>query len=338
MRNKAIFFFIPLQFMIRGFCSEYPVSDHFNGKRFFNPEPNHTFNDMIRWMWNMKTVQWPKWIDDPVQPPPPDKADEGSIRITYINHATILVQIDNINILTDPMYSMRAGPFKWLGTKRIRKPGIPMDNLPRIDYILISHNHYDHLDIPTLKEIRKKYDPVVITGLGNKKLISKSGFSKVIELDWWNKYNASDNLTITFTPARHTSGRGLFDTDKTLWGGFVIQSGNKKIYFAGDTGFGQFAEQIKNRFGSVPVAILPLGNYEVRWFMQSQHINPDDAVKIHLLLNVEQSIGMHYATFAEHPEQSIHAHEQDLSKALNDHKIDPEKFRILKFGEGLNIY
>jgi len=233
---------------------------------------------------------------------------------------------------------MRAGPFKWLGTKRIRKPGVSLVDLPRIDYILISHNHYDHLDIPTLQDIRKKYDPVIITGLGNKKLISKSGFTRIIELDWWNEYKAPDNLTIMFTPARHTSGRGLFDTDKTLWGGFVIQSGNKKIYFAGDTGLGQFAEQIKSRVGPVSVAILPLGNYEARWFMQSQHINPDDAVKIHKLLNVKQSIGIHFATFAEHTEQSIHAHEQDLSKALNDYKIDPEKFTILQFGEGLNIY
>jgi L-ascorbate metabolism protein UlaG (beta-lactamase superfamily) len=194
------------------------------------------------------------------------------------------------------------------------------------------------LDIPTLNELRKKCNPIVITGLGNRKLISKSGFSKIIELDWWNEYNAPDNLTIIFTPARHTSGRGLFDGDKTLWGGFVICSHNKKIYFAGDTGYGQFAEQIKSRLGSVSIAILPLGNYETRWFMQSQHINPEDAVKIHQLLNVEQSIGMHYATFVEHPEQSIHAHEKDLSKALNDHQIDAEKFRILQFGEGLNIH
>jgi L-ascorbate metabolism protein UlaG (beta-lactamase superfamily) len=318
----------------------YIKSDHFDGRKFFNPESEHTFKDMLKWMFQMKKVDWPKWVNDLQQPSPPKYIGSNHLRVTYINHATILIQMEGINILTDPIWSMQAGPFSWLGVKRVRWPGIKIEDLPRIDYILISHSHYDHLDIPTLKKLKKLFNPKVLTGLGLKKLLLSIGFTNVEERDWQQEYDTeNNNIQITFVPSLHSSGRGLFDKNKSLWGGFVIQTKTgKRIYFAGDTGYGEFIENIKKKFNSFDLAIFPIGSYQARWFMKNQHMNPDDAVKAHKFLNVKQSIGMHYATFAEHPEQTIDAHEKDLKKALQVNGIPEPEFRILGFGEGLDVY
>jgi L-ascorbate metabolism protein UlaG (beta-lactamase superfamily) len=333
-----IFVLIVVTTLINNSCLKFPISEHSDGKKFFNPETGHTFKDQIKWMWQMKTVEWPKCIEDIPQPAPPSTINGNKIRVTYINQATVLIQTNGINILTDPIFSRKAGPVSWLGTERIRKPGVAFDSLPQIDYILISHNHYDHLDIPSLKILARKHNSTVLTGLGNKKQLQSIGFKNVIELDWWDNQKQKDSLiSFTFVPARHSSGRGLFDKDKTLWGGFVIITTNGDIYFAGDTGFGEFSDQIQSKFKDFVLAILPIGSYEKRWFMKDQHMNPDDAVDLHLKLNVAQSIGMHYATFAEHPEQVIDAHEKDLKTALERYNVDPLKFRILKFGEGFEI-
>lgn len=319
-------------------CNKYQASDHCDGRKFFNPEKGHSFGDQIKWMYEIKTIDWPRWIEDIPQPSPPPTVTGGRVRVTYINQATMLIQVGGINILTDPIFSEKAGPVSWLGTKRVRKPGIDIDSLPKIDIILISHNHYDHFDSKSLKKLASKYKATVFTGLGNKEILQSFGFKKVVEMDWWDKHAINEGTgAVTFVPARHTSGRGLFDKDKTLWGGFVISTVNGDIYFAGDTGFGEFANQIQSRFKKFSLAILPIGSYEKRWFMKSQHMNPDDAVRLHLMLNVEQSIGMHYATFNEHPEQTIDAHEKDLREALLIHNVDASKFKVLGFGEGYEM-
>jgi L-ascorbate metabolism protein UlaG (beta-lactamase superfamily) len=317
---------------------KWPISNHFNGKTFFNPGPEHTFSDMLRWMWQMKTIKWPKWIDDEKQTLPPERVGKGQLKVTYINHSTVLIQVDSINILTDPIFSKRAGPFSWLGVKRIRKPGILLNELPAIDYILVSHNHYDHLDLPSLKALRKKNNSTVLTGLGNKRLIQSAGFTNIFVMDWWQiQQSVSGNMQFIFVPAVHESGRGLFDKNKTLWGGFVIITSKGNIYFAGDTGYGGFIEAIHSHFDAFELAFLPIGNYEVRWFMKNQHMNPDDAVKTHIALKCKQSIGIHYATFAEHPEQPVDAHERDLKKALEKYLLPDSIFHILKFGESLDL-
>lgn len=312
-----------------------PQSDHFNGKYFYDNEKHHTFSDEIKWFWQMETVKWPSWIDDPQQPPPPEKVKNGDIRVTYINHATVLIQMEELNILTDPIWSFRAGPVKWLGTKRVRAPGIEMKDLPKIDFILISHDHYDHLDINTLKELSKLPKPVILAGLGIKKILEAKNFNNVIELDWWQEYiHQQSKMKFTFVPARHSSGRGLFDGNKTLWGGFVIEGAAGAVYFAGDTAYGKFLKDIKERFKEFRLAILPIGNYEKRWIMEMEHMNPDDAVRVHKLLSVKQSAGMHFGTFLEHPEQTIDAHNKDLQEALKKNNISESEFWVLKFGEG----
>ena len=315
-----------------------PVTDHFDGDRFYMEGNDHSFTDMLRWMWEMETVEWPEWIVDPAQPSPPEFVGCGELRVTYINHATVLLQIDELNILTDPIWSTKAGPFSWMGVKRIREPGVTLENLPKINLILISHDHYDHLDLPTLTKIVQRDDPMILTGLGLKQYLKGHDILKSSELDWWQTYQPNNSeLTITFVPALHSSGRWPLLKNKSLWGGYVISNRQGNIYFAGDTGYGEFIGLINERFDRFRLTILPIGSYEKRWFMKNQHMNPDDAVKTHLALKSMQSVGIHFGTFAEHPEQTVDAHEKDLAKALDERKIDKSTFWVLKFGEGRNV-
>lgn len=315
-----------------------PPSDHFDGRRFFYKDADHTVAGMLKWMWEMETVAWPAWVDDPPQPKPMAQVEEGRLRITYINHATVLIQTDGLNILTDPVWSKRAGPVSWLGTKRVRAPGVSMADLPKIDVILISHDHYDHLDLRTLKELFERDKPQILVGLGVKPLLASDGLSRIVEMDWWQEHVIRPNgAKITFVPARHNSGRYLFGNNRTLWGGFIIAGKGGNIYFAGDTAYDDFLTDIKDRFGKFRLTVLPIGSYEKRWFMKTQHMNPDDAVKAHKLLGSKQSVGMHFGTFKEHPEQTIDAHEQDLSEALEKNRVSESAFRVLKFGEGIDV-
>lgn len=321
-------------------CSYYqgPPSDHFDGSRFFNKESDHSFSDHIKWMWEMETIKWPEWIDDPPQPAPIPYVKEGELRITYVNHSTVLIQMDWINILTDPIWSERAGPISWVGTKRVRAPGVKIEDLPNIDIILISHDHYDHLDMTTLQQLNEKYQPIILVGLGVKsRLQSIEGKKSIVELDWWQEHIYSKGTKITFVPSRHNSGRGIFDKNKTLWGGFVIEGPAGSVLFMGDTAIGVFLKEIKNEFSHFRLAILPIGSYEKRWFMKNQHINPEDAVTVHKMLDVTQSVGIHFGTFKEHPEQTIDAHEKDLKVAVEKYNISESEFWILKFGEGREV-
>lgn len=314
------------------------LTDHFDGKRYFNDMPDHSFSDMVKWLWEMERVQWPEWINDKPQKRPLKYVEGENLKITYVNQSTLLIQTDGINLLSDPMWSFRSSPVSWAGPKRIRAPGIKIDDLPEIDVVLISHDHYDHLDIDSLIAISKKSNPVILTGLGIKNLLQKEGFKNVTELDWWQEQKIkSGKAKITFVPAQHSSGRTLFGKNRTLWGGFVIEGKAGKIYFSGDTGYGNFLLKIKEKFISFRLAIFPIGSYEKRWFMKREHMDPEDAVKAHILLKSKQSVGMHYATFIEHPEQSIDAHEKDLKFALKKFSVSETDFRILKFGEGFEV-
>ncbi|MCX7710885.1 MAG: MBL fold metallo-hydrolase [Clostridia bacterium] len=312
-----------------------PVSDHFDGRSFHYKGPTRTFTDSFKWMREMKTIEWPEWINDPPQPKPVERVDAGELRVTYINHGTVLIQMDGMNILTDPIWSDYSGPVSWMSTRRVRAPGVKFEDLPKIDVILISHCHYDHLDMNTLKKLNDKFQPRIFTGLGVGSILSPLKSNKVLEMDWWQKEEVkSSNLKIHFVPARHGSERILTGANKTLWGGFVIESPNGKVYFSGDTGYEDFLEEIHQRFAQFRLTILPIGSYEKRWFMRTQHMNPEESVQVHRLLESKQSVGFHYATFAEHPEQTIDAHEKDLADALKKFSMKQSDFWVLKFGEG----
>lgn len=334
----AIFLVIFWALLIRYYRPLYdgPVSNHFDGRTFYYKGEAHTFTGMLRWMWEMETVPWPNWVSDPTQPKPVERVNKGALRVTYINHATVLIQMDGLNILTDPIWSESAGPVSWLGTKRVRAPGINIEDLPPIDVILISHDHYDHLDMKTLNQLINTYHPLILTGFGVKSLLSANAMKNTTEMDWWQEYTFSP-VKFTFVPARHNSGRTLWGDNKTLWGGFVMEGASGKVYFAGDTAYDDFLYTIKDRFGQFRLTILPIGSYEKRWFMKTQHMNPEDTVKVHLLLGSNQSMGIHYATFVEHPEQTIDAHEKDLLTELKKNNLPKTQFWVLSFGEGRDV-
>jgi L-ascorbate metabolism protein UlaG (beta-lactamase superfamily) len=315
-----------------------PASDHFDGTRFSHGEKDFTFRDTLKWMWTMNPAKWPKWIEDPAYPLPPANVGRGELRITHINHATVLIQVDGVNILTDPIWSERSSAVPWAGPKRVRAPGVRIGNLPRIDIILISHDHYDHLDIASLRQLTGRHNPMIVAGLGVGKFLASDGFSNTLEMDWWQEWESfPGNLKITFVPARHGSGRGLVDKNRTLWGGFVIESSAGRVYFAGDTAYGEFLDRIKGKFGEFRLALLPVGHYEPRWMMQTHHMNPDDAVKSHKQLNARQSVGIHFGTFGGHNDEEVDAHEKDLRAAMKKYGVSGDEFRVLGFGEGMDV-
>ena len=257
-----------------------------------------------------------------------------SLIITYVNHSTFLIQVDSMNILTDPVWSDRVSPFSFAGPKRMRPPGISFDDLPPIDVVLISHNHYDHLDVATLKKIKERFNPWILTPLGVDLYLKELGITRTIHIDWWNYTNMSPTLSVYAVPAQHFSGRGLFDRDKTLWAGFVITTVHGNIYFAGDTGYGSFFKEIGERFGPLKAAMLPIGAYKPQWFMSPVHISPEEAVSVHQEINSELSIGMHYGTFPLADDGQFDP-QQDLSKAIIENKVNPSVFILLKEGEAI---
>ena len=311
-----------------------PKSDHFDGKRFVNLEPieQHGFRDLIKFMFFTDHGPWEGMVENRSYPPPPERVDNGDLQVTFINHSTVLIQMDGLNILTDPIWSERCSPVSWTGPKRVRAPGIPFDSLPPIDYILLSHNHYDHLDLPTLKRLAAQYDMPIITGLGNRALLEQNGLRNVVELDWGSQVEASHGITFFCRSARHFSGRGLDDRQATLWVSFLIKGPSGAVYFAGDTGFGRHFEEIEKEFGPVRLALIPIGAYLPRWFMKGVHVSPEEAVRAHQLLKASTSVAIHFGTFRLGADGQDQA-ESELKKAVQKVDSGTPRFWILDFGE-----
>lgn len=274
-----------------------PESDHFDGTRFTNIPAAATIEksalDILRWAMTRDPGPWSE-RSDTVYHVPPRRSTE--LRITLVNHATVLIQTDDVNILTDPVWSDRASPVQFAGPRRFRDTGIRFADLPAIDVVLISHNHYDHLDRETVERLVQAHDPEFIVPLGNGHYLEKAGANRIVELDWWQRHTAG-GLDIDAVPAQHWSRRSLFDTNRALWGGFVIGSAAGPVYFAGDTGMGPHFNEITARYGAPRLALLPIGTYLPRWFMAPQHIDPPQAVAAHLLLGAKQSMAIHFGTF-----------------------------------------
>jgi L-ascorbate metabolism protein UlaG (beta-lactamase superfamily) len=277
--------------------TELRVPNHFDGRRFFNPHSAQARGllDVVRWKLSSRPERSPGFVADVEPSQPPVFVENDTLRVTLINHSTVLIQQRGINILTDPIWSDRASPFTWIGPHRRRAPGVRWEDLPRIDLVLVSHNHYDHLDLATLRRLAARGESRFIVPIGVAPLLKASGISPVDELDWGDSL-AVGNAMIYSVPAAHFSARGLFDRNRTLWCGFVMET-DRIIYFAGDTGLGDHFEQIRDRFGPPRLALLPIGAYEPRWFMSSIHMGPDDAVRAHQILGAETSIAIHHGTF-----------------------------------------
>jgi L-ascorbate metabolism protein UlaG (beta-lactamase superfamily) len=276
---------------------------------------------------------WPARIDEPPRPAP--ALDGAAAVVTFIGHSTFLIQTAAGNILTDPMYSQRAGPLNVLGPRRVRQPAVPFDDLPPISMVLLSHNHYDHCDRRTLRMLAKRFDPLVVTPLGNGTLVRSTGIRRVEELDWWQDAKTS-TLPIALTPAQHFSARSPLDRNRALWGGFMLVAGGARIFFAGDTAYARFFRDARQRLGPIDLALLPIGAYEPRWFMQAVHMNPAEAVQAHLDLEASESIGMHFGTF-QMTTEGIDEPLRALEDACRARNIPASRFRTLGFGESARV-
>lgn len=312
-------------------------SRYFDGHAFANqvPTPTKDLSDVLRWKMTSEAGPWEVRTATTPARPPPARVGRGELRVTWINHATVLIQMDGLNILTDPIWSERASPFSFVGPKRMHPPGVPFAQLPAIDVVLVSHNHYDHLDISTLARLARDHRPIILAGLGTRALLKQEGIGRGHDMDWWETRRIGRAVSVTAVPAQHWSRRGFGDTNNTLWAGFVIVGTQGPVYFAGDTGWGPHFEQIRARFGPIRLALLPIGAYKPRWFMRSMHISPAEAVDAARILEAQFTVPIHWGTFAlgdDGQDEPIQALEDNLN-VVND----PPTFLRLDFGEGRTL-
>jgi L-ascorbate metabolism protein UlaG (beta-lactamase superfamily) len=311
------------------------ASLHFDGQRFFNPSGA---NGQPTWkvprMLLTRRRPWPAEVPvQPRRPLSPQGADD--VIVTFIGHATFLIQAQGGSVLTDPIYSRRASPVSFAGPRRVRDPGVAFDDLPSVSAVLVSHNHYDHCDMPTLRALDDRFAPLFVAPLGNARLLKSAGIRRVAELDWWEEVPVA-SLGIRLMPAQHFSARGPLDRDRALWGGFLVEAGRHRVFFAGDSGYGSHFHEIRERCEPIHLALLPIGAYEPRWFMRDVHMDPAEAVQAHLDLQARRSVAMHFGTFQLTPE-GIDEPLAGLRNALRAADVPETRFRALDFGESLRL-
>jgi L-ascorbate metabolism protein UlaG (beta-lactamase superfamily) len=309
-----------------------PVSDHFDGRRFRNQRAtsHNDFRNAAKWAATRQRGVWSSYRDEPPGPPPPQRVDGGRLRVTFVNHTTVLIQTHGVNILTDPIWSNRCGPVSWFGPRRVRPPGIRFEDLPPIDIVLLSHNHYDHCDLPTLKQLARTHNPKLVAPLGNKRFLEPRGIPVFAELDWWGSARVAPDIAITGVPVRHFSGRGLFDRDRSLWSGFMIETPSGRICFAADSGYGDHFAEIQRRLGEPRVALLPIGAFRPEWFMSRVHMSPEQALEAHRQLGARTSIATHYGTFQLADDAETEAQDRIAVASVAE-------FWVLNFGEGRDV-
>jgi L-ascorbate metabolism protein UlaG (beta-lactamase superfamily) len=300
-----------IDFSVTGWWYRWKAGKHFDGKYFSNiwwtkretyrvESHKGEYGKFKAFVWWMLQRRKPRWVKRKGQKViPVERYLEDDFKITFIGHATLLIQIAGLNIITDPVWGYRASPFTRIGPHRYMDPGVDLDHLPPIDIVILSHNHYDHMEIPTLQKLHKRDNPIIYTGLGNVSYLAKYWVRNVVDMDWWDK-NEFDKrkIAITYVPAQHFSARGIYDRNKTLWGGFVLEVSWRSLYFAWDTGYGEFVEKIKERFpDGFDVWLLPIGAYKPRWFMADIHTNPEEALMMQRDLSIKTGLWIHWWTF-----------------------------------------
>lgn len=274
-------------------------TDHFDGEQFHNQVPGEPrFSDLISWRTSRLPGRWPAFVDLPPAPRPPYRVGAGELRVTFVNHATVLIQMDGVNILTDPIWGEIAGPVPYIARERHRPPGLRFEDLPPVDLVLISHDHYDHMDIPTLQRLQAAHHPRIVAGLGQAALLRSFGVEHVTELDWW-QWTPAAGLRVWGVPARHNCRRGGCDGNARLWLGFVLRSAAGDVYFAGDTGYGPHFQEIADRFGAPRLALLPIAPGLPRALFAPVHMDARDAVIAARTLRARTSIPIHFGTFRQ---------------------------------------
>ena len=320
--------------MARNRYYEGPPSDHYDGTRFFNPGQASTdrgLRAVLRWKLAGGAAKWPKSV--PVTPARPEPR-VGGLCVTMVGHASLLIQAAGVNILTDPVWSERASPFRRVGPKRVTAPGIAFEDLPPIDVVLLSHAHYDHLDIDTLRRLHAAHDPMMAMPLGNDAVV-RAGVpaARCVTGDWWNRLDLGGGIATTLTPANHWSNRWPSDTRMTLWSGHYLETPAGTIWFVGDTGYGdgRIFSEVRGRLGAPDVALIPIGAYAPRWFMAAQHVDPVEAVQIFKDVGAGRALGIHWGTF-QLTDEAREAPVSELATALDAARIAPDRFVAAEAG------
>ncbi|MEW6110783.1 MAG: MBL fold metallo-hydrolase [Thermodesulfobacteriota bacterium] len=317
-----------------------PAKPHHTGQGFRNPdsEGSSGFLPFLKWRWDRlwQSMPSPESYHFPIAQNDPAflKSNRTMTTVTWIGHATLLVQMAGKNILTDPQFSDRASPFSWIGPKRVVRPGLSLEQLPEIDVVVISHNHYDSLDTSTIRKLFERpggRETRFFVPLGLKSWFEALGVSNVIEMDWWDKQRVS-GLEIIAVPVHHWSKRGLFDGSKTLWAGWALRSENFSFFFAGDSGYTQTFKEIGRRLGPFDLAAIPIGAYEPRWFMRSHHMNPEEAVQVHRDVAAKKSVGIHWGTFIL-SDEPLDEPPKKLAEARQKYGVSERDFGVLQHGQ-----
>lgn len=319
------------------------VSEHFDGVEFYTPgkSPYDKLYDHARgkffWKWILRRPKnhW-KYIKNKFRTVPEKRVNSDRIFITFINHSTVLIQTRGLNIITDPVFSKKIGPFPLMKINRYRDPGVKMEELPKIDLVLLSHNHYDHLDLKSLRFISVRDNPKILTPLVNSRYLKDHRVRGSKDMDWWDSEKITEEISVACVPSQHFSARAISDRNKTLWSGFVLETHRGNIYFAGDTGYGDFLEKIKERYQKFLLAFLPIGAFKPEWFMGPVHISPEEAVKIHKDLNIETSVAIHFGTFKLADDGQNEA--KDKVKEIISKSLVPRvDFRVLENGQTIML-
>ena len=316
------------------------IKPQFDGKRFSYPDNDTVASgrDVLRWAVTRKPVRWPRDLRNPAPSPVLQSVTEGGLRLTFINHATVLIQCEGLNIITDPVFSRRVSPVSFAGPRRYRPAGLTAASLPSIDAILISHTHYDHLDLRSLKTLCKRDNPLVLAPMNIGAIINPVTQRPTVELSWWDTHDLENNTRVSLVPARHWTSRKLGDQNKCLWGGYVIRFASGSVYFAGDTGYGdgEHFRQAMTQFGPFRCALLPIGAYEPRWFMKPQHMNPAEALLAFRDLQADYALGIHHGTF-QLTDEAHDAPVLALAQARKEHGVDEQRFRALDNGQAWDV-
>ncbi len=313
-----------------------PVSDHFDGVRFYNPgqQGPKSIAMLLKWQLTESSERWPDRYPAPAPGKPQARVGAGAACVTYIGHASFLLQADGANILIDPVFAERASPVAFLGPKRVNPPGIAFDDLPPIDAVLITHNHYDHMDTAALARLWQRDRPEIVAPLGNDTILQNEipGIAASTG-DWGSVVRLKCGPSVHIEPTQHWSARGTRDRMHALWASFVIATSRHRIYAIGDTGFGDGGtfRAIAARHPGIDLALIPIGAYEPRWFMRSQHINPADAVEAFLLSGAKAAVGHHWGTF-KLTNEGVERPLEHLGQALAARALPPERFVAIRPG------
>jgi L-ascorbate metabolism protein UlaG (beta-lactamase superfamily) len=318
-----------------------PASDHFNGKTFFQPgaQPQRTFRDFLRWQLTGHWTSWPKSVAlPPVAPLPMPRG--GEIAATWLGHASFLLRTSSATVLLDPVLSARASPFRWIGPRRVHPAPFTVETLPLPDVVCLSHDHYDHFDGETLRQLARRGDALFVAPLRHRDLLERIGAKRLVELDWWQTHRVSSQFAITLTPAKHWSKRLGTPRNHRLWGGFWLTVTSspgveRHVWFVGDSGYDEpLFREIRARCGVPDLAMVPIGAYEPRWFMAPMHMNPEETVRLHRDAGAKLSVAMHWGTFRL-TEEGRDAPAEALAHARERHGIAADTFRVLQPGESI---